>query len=86
MHTAFATARVRPLRATLLPLVHAPGRALFSPRHQEPLVSLVGHRQAAGRSGSAGQDGFLVMDSGPPRAARGRTAGCPWLKLVYTSA
>ena len=56
MHTAFATARVRPLRATLLPLVHAPGRALFSPRHQEPLASPVGRQQAAGWPGSAGQD------------------------------
>ncbi len=35
-HRAFSTARVRPPRATLLPLVHAPGRALFSPRHREP--------------------------------------------------
>ena len=41
-----------------------------------PLASPVGRRQAAGRPGSAGPDGFLVTGSGPPRAARGRTAGC----------
>jgi hypothetical protein len=33
---AFSTARVRPPRATLLPLVHAPGRALVSLRHRKP--------------------------------------------------
>jgi hypothetical protein len=33
--TAFSTARVRPPRATLLPLVPAPGRALVSLRHRK---------------------------------------------------
>ena len=71
-----------PPRATLLPLVHAPGCALFSaaplgaaPEHEASRwPALVGRRQAAGRPGSAGQDGLLVTGSGPPRAARGRTA------------
>jgi len=35
-HCAFSTARVRPPRATLLPLGHAPGHTLFAPRHREP--------------------------------------------------
>src|SRR5262249_46046806 len=34
-HCPFSTARVRPPRATLLPLVHASGRALFYPRHRD---------------------------------------------------
>src|SRR5215510_13882761 len=77
---AFSTARVRPPRA---PLLHAPGRALFSPRHREPPAAPAHETRrwpalsAAGRRpGSAGQDGLLVTGSGRPGAARGRTAGC----------
>src|SRR5712691_2767155 len=45
-YPAFSTARVRPPRATLLPLVHAPGRALFSPCPRELHQSM---RRAAGQ-------------------------------------
>jgi len=59
------------VRARACPFLPAPPRA--APEHAAsrwPTLS------AAGRPGSAGQDGFLEMGSGLSRAARGRTAGC----------
>jgi len=69
-HLAGARARACPLPPA------PPGVPRRTGAGGTPLASPGGRWQAAGRPGSAGQEGLLVTGSGPPRTARGRMAGC----------
>jgi hypothetical protein len=80
MQTAFSTARVRPPRVTLLPLVHAPGPALVSLRPRESLrrTGVNGTRVDADASKGRGEPGLqlLAAQKGLARGGGGTPTGC----------